>query len=216
MYIPQSFAERDLPTLHAYMEANPLGALITSTEANGLYATHLPLVLDRTAGEMGHLIGHFSRANPHGRDLSIDGKEAMVIFTGPDAYITPQWYATKRETGKAVPTWNYIAVHTYGQLRLSEDPEFLQKHLESLTQMVEGNRPDPWKMTDAPADFLAQQSKAIIGVEIAITRIEGKWKMSQNRTAADVEGVIHGLSASDNPRDHEVAEIVRERRSTNA
>ena len=174
MYIPQSFAERDLPTLHAYMEANPLGALITSTEANGLYATHLPLVLDRTAGEMGTLIGHFSRANPHGRDLSIDGKEAMVIFTGPDAYITPQWYATKRETGKAVPTWNYIAVHTYGQLRLSEDPEF------------------------------------------AITRIEGKWKMSQNRTAADVEGVIHGLSASDNPRDHEVAAIVRERRPTNA
>jgi transcriptional regulator len=216
MYIPNSFAEKDLPTLFAYMEANPLGALITSSDTQGLYATHLPLVVDRAGGPMGTLVGHFARANPHARDASIDGKEALVIFTGPEAYITPEWYATKHETGKAVPTWNYLAVHAYGVLRLREEPDFLWEHLESLTRHVESRRADAWRMSEAPADFLAQQVKAIVGVEIAITRIEGKWKMSQNRSAADIDGVIRGLSASDSPRDHEVAALVRERRPSTA
>ena len=124
MYIPSSFAERDLPTLSAFIEAHPLGALVTSASPEGLIATHLPLVLDRDAGPMGTLVGHLARANPHSRCLTADGVEAMVIFTGPDAYITPGWYATKRETGKVVPTWNYVAVHAYGLLRLRDDPGF--------------------------------------------------------------------------------------------
>ena len=211
MYLPNSFAERDLPALFAFMEAHPLATLVTSTPT-GLFGTHLPLVLHRDAGTMGTLFGHVARANPHSRSSSDGGVEALVIFTGPDAYITPEWYATKQETGRVVPTWNYVAVHAYATLHLHDDPSFLRPHLEALTRRHEGNRPKPWQVNDAPADYLEQQLKAIVGVELKIDRLEGKWKMSQNRVAADIDGVIHGLSESDAARDRTVAEIVRERR----
>jgi transcriptional regulator len=212
MYIPSSFAEHDLPTLFGFIEAHPLATLVTSAPPAGLFATHLPLVLDRTAGPSGTLFGHFARANPHSR-LAVDGTtEALVIFTGPDAYIRPRWYQTKQETGRVVPTWNYIAVHAYGTLRLHDDPQFLRRHLGALTARHEGERERPWSVSDAPDEFIAQQMKAIIGLELRIDRLEGKWKMSQNRSAADIDGVIQGLESSTSDRDRDVAAIVAARR----
>jgi transcriptional regulator len=211
MYIPNSFAERDRLTLFAFMEAHPLATLVTSSPT-GLFATHLPLLVDRASGPMGTLFGHIARANPHSRYVTEQGTEALVIFTGPDAYITPEWYSTKQETGRVVPTWNYIAVHAYGSLRLRDDASFLRPHLEALTRRHEATRPKPWHVSDAPADYIDQQLKAIVGVELEIDRLEGKWKMSQNRAAADVDGVIRGLSESEVAQDRVVAAIVRERR----
>ena len=212
MYIPSSFAEHDLPTLLAFLEAHPFAALVTASGPPGLFATHLPLVLDRTAGPMGTLFGHFARANPHFGHIAGGPTEALVIFTGPDAYISPEWYRTKQETGRVVPTWNYVAVHAYGALRLRDDPQFLRQHLEALVSRHESDRVRPWHVSDAPADFIAQQMKAIVGIELAIERLEGKWKMSQNRSAADIDGVIDALGSSKAVRDHAVADIVAERR----
>ena len=135
-----------------------------------------------------------------------------MIFTGPDAYITPEWYATKRETGRVVPTWNYVAVHAYGTLRFHDDAEFLRAHLERLTNRHEGGGGGAWHVGDAPADYVAQQMKAIVGITIQIERLEGKWKMSQNRSDADIAGVINGLNASGSARDQEVASLVAARR----
>ena len=152
MYVPNSFAERDRPTLFAFMEAHPLATLVTSS-TSGLFATHLPLAVDRAAGPMGTLFGHIVRANPHSRYLTEQGTGALVIFTGPDAYITPEWYSTKQETGRVVPTWNYIAVHAYGSLRLRDDESFLRPHLEALTRRHEASRPKPWHVSGAPAEW---------------------------------------------------------------
>jgi len=212
VYLPRSFAEEDLPTLFAFIEAYPLAAVVTDSTTDGLFATHLPLVLDRAAGPMGTLVGHVARANPHSRFLMDGPLSALVIFTGPDAYITPEWYRTKEETGRAVPTWNYVAVHAYGSLRLNDDPQFLREHLEMLTHRHESGRARPWHVTDAPPDYVAQQMKAIVRVELPIDRLEGKWKMSQNRLDADIAGVIRGLGASSSPEDQAVAAIVSERR----
>lgn len=211
MYIPHSFAERDTEALFAFLEAHPLAALVTSTPPDGLFATHLPLLVDRTKGPSGTLFGHVARANPHAR-LVGTSVDALAMFAGPDAYITPEWYRTKQESGRVVPTWNYVAVHAYGTLRLRDDPEFLRPHLEALTTKHEASRPSPWKVGDAPADYIAQQMKAIVGVEVTIDRLEGKWKMSQNRAAADIDGVIRGLGESEAVEDQAVAAIVRERR----
>ena len=212
MYIPSSFAERDLPTLLAFIEHHPLAALVTSTPADGLIATHLPIVIDRNAGPMGTLVGHLARANPHARSLASGQVPAMVIFSGPDAYVTPTWYATKRETGRVVPTWNYVAVHAYGSVHLDDDPGFLREHLETLTRQHEGPRDEPWHVSDAPTEYIAQQMKSIVALRLPIDRLEGKWKMSQNRSDADIAGVIGGLGASDAPGDRAVATIVSERR----
>ena len=212
MYTPRSFAEEDLPTLLAFIKEHPLAAVVTSSMTDGLFATHLPLVLDRAAGPMGTLVRHFARANPHSRSLMGGPLEALVIFSGPDAYITPEWYRTKEETGRVVPTWNYVAVHAYGTLRLNDDTRFLRDHLEMLTNRHEADRARPWHVTDAPADYIAQHMKAIVLVELRIDRLEGKWKMSQNRSDADITGVVRGLSASNAAEDQAVAAIVSERR----
>ena len=216
MYIPNSFAERDLPTLFEFIEAHPLAALVTRSQADGLIATHLPLIVDRTTGSMGTLCGHVARANPHSRALSDASAETMVIFTGPDAYVTPEWYRTKQETGRVVPTWNYVAVHAYGTLTLRDDPAFLRGHLEALTAKHERARPRPWHVTDAPEDYIAQQLKAIVGIEFRIDRLDGKWKMSQNRPDVDIDGVIKGLGGSPAPQDQVVSGIVRQRRPERA
>ena len=211
MYTPRSFAESDLPTLFDYLDAHPL-AILVSAAAHPLAATHLPLILDRSAGPFGTLLGHLARANPQAKQTSSMAIDALVIFTGPDAYITPEWYATKRETGRVVPTWNYVAVHAYGTLRLHDDPEFLREHLEWLTHRHEAGRTSPWHVSDAPTDYIAQQMKAIVGLTVQIERLEGKWKMSQNREDADIAGVIGGLNASGGARDQEVASLVAARR----
>jgi transcriptional regulator len=210
MYIPSSNAEHRPDVMFDFIEAHPLGALVTAS-AEGLFATHLPLLVDRTRGPSGVLEGHVARANPHHRRLPLTA-EAMVIFAGPEAYVTPAWYASKAEHGKVVPTWNYVAVHAYGTLRFVEDAEWLHAHLGRLTQRHEGAREAPWSMADAPADYIAQLARAIVGVELTITRLEGKWKMSQNRPGADIDGVVRGLGESPSAGDRAVAEIVAARR----
>ena len=209
MYNPSSFAEHDVAVMYDFIEAHPLGALVTASPS-GLFATHLPLVLDRGLGPHGTLQGHIARANPH-HELAGDGAEAVVLFTGPDSYVTPSMYATKAQHGKVVPTWNYVAVHAHGTLRFVREPDALRRHLTKLTAHHEANRPHPWAITDAPTDYIEKQLGAIVGVEIEITRLEGKWKMSQNRSAEDIEGVVQGLGTSANPREREVAEIVKGR-----
>jgi transcriptional regulator len=211
MYNPPSFAEHDVAVMHAFIEAHPLGALVTAS-SSGLFATHLPLVLDRGRGEYGVLQGHIARANPH-HELAGDGSEALVLFTGTDSYVSPSLYASKAKHGRVVPTWNYVAVHAHGTLRFVREPEALKRHLAQLTARHEAGRPRPWSIDDAPEGYVAKQLGAIVGVELDITRLDGKWKMSQNRAAEDVEGVIEGLSASDDARAREVAEIVRARRA---
>ena len=207
MYIPSSNAEHRPEVMLDYMEAHPLAALVTSS-SEGLIATHLPLLVDRTRGALGTLAGHIARANPQQRQAR-DGDEALVIFSAHDAYITPAFYPSKARDGKVVPTWNYVAVHAYGTLRFVSDPTALRRHLEALTSRHESSREQPWAVSDAPDDYIARQMGAIVGVEIEITRLEGKWKMSQNRAAEDIDGVIAGLEASDDAAAREVAGIVR-------
>lgn len=210
MYIPATNAEHRPEVMFDFIEAHPLGVLVTAS-TNGLFATHLPLLLDRSRGERGVLEGHVARANPqHG--LSGDGLEGLVIFSGPDAYISPSFYPSKREQGKVVPTWNYVAVHVYGRVHYNSDAGFLRQHVERLTARHESGRERPWSVADAPEAYVDQMLRAIIGVEIEITRLEGKWKMSQNRNAADIDGVVAGLGASGDARVREVAALVQSRR----
>lgn len=190
MYVPPAFREDRTDVLHAAIRAARLPVLV-GTGPDGLIASHIPMLLDPTAGPLGTLYGHFARANPHAQTTG----EAVAIFQGPEAYITPSWYATKRETEKVVPTWNYVAVHAAGTLEWFTDPDRLLDLVTRLTEHHEGGRETPWAVSDAPADFVAGMLKAIIGFAMPITKLEGKWKMSQNRPPADRQGVIDGLSA---------------------
>jgi transcriptional regulator len=211
VYIPRLNAEQDTTALHAFMHANPFAALVTAS--GGLFATHLPLILRATDGPLGTLEGHVARANAHHK--LVDGAtDALVIFTGPHAHVTPTWYPSKVENERVVPTWNYVAVHAYGIVRFRDDAEFLAGHVTRLTEQHESARGSDWRTDDPPADYVAQQLKAIVGVEIEITRLEGKWKMSQNRSMADVDGVIEGLRQSGDMQDLEVADIMEQRRAT--
>ena len=213
MYIPPANAEHDQGTLYAFIDAHPLAILVTPEGGDpGPIATHLPLLLDHARGPHGTLLGHLARANPQERHFIAGARDAMVIFTGPDAYISPTWYAAKAEHGKVVPTWNYVAVHAYGTVTVHEDADYLRAHVSALTARHEGRRAEPWHVTDAPADYISQQVRAIVGIELAITRLQGKWKMSQNRSGADIDGVVAGLGASPAPGDQAVAAIVAERR----
>lgn len=210
MYIPRSYAESEPDALFELLTAHPFGALVTAS-TDGLFATHLPFVVHRARGAHGTIEAHVARANPH-HEQTLIGGEALLIVTGPDAYVTPSWYATKAEHGKVVPTWNYVAVHVYGVLRFTDDDAFLERHLTELVERHEGGRAEPWVITDAPAAFVAQSRKAVVGLELTISRLEGKWKMSQNRSAADIDGVVRGLGASDDARERTVAALVDARR----
>jgi len=190
MYLPDIFHEQDVETIAALIEARPLAAL-TRLEKGAIVADHIPFLFDAKANA---LRAHVARANSLWRDLD-PASEALAIFTGLDHYVTPSWYATKRETGKVVPTWNYEAVHVYGRLRAIEDPNWLRALLGDLTARHEASRAEPWTLEDAPADFIDAQLKGIVGIELAISRIEAKRKLSQNRNAADRAGVIAGLKA---------------------
>lgn len=202
MYLPTSFRQDDLAELHAKIQANPF-ALLASTGSEGVQASHLPLLLEPGEGEFGTLYGHFARANPHWREL--DGAEALAVFTGPDAYVSPSWYPSKAEHGKVVPTWNYIAVHARGPVELIEEPERLLQIVSGLSNRHEATRPQPWAVSDAPRDYLESMLRAIVGFALPIRRLEGKWKLSQNRLAADRAGVRDGLAASTDPRDQALA-----------
>lgn len=211
MYIPAAFASEDVTDILAFVARHPLAALVTSTPGAGLYATHLPLLHEVADSSTSVLMGHMARANPHWRELGADGCDAIAIFTGPDAYVTPNWYASKREHGRVVPTWNYAVVHAYGRLRVCPDQSGLRRHLEALTMHHEAARPTPWTLGDTPPGFVEQQMQAIVAVELTVARWEGKWKMSQNRSAADIQGVVHGLLGEPQPEARAVAELVAER-----
>lgn len=215
MYTPPAFAEHEPQVMLDFIEAHPLGALVTAApDAAGvprLLATHLPLVLDRTRGPHGVLQGHVARANPHAA-LPPAGAEALVIFAGPEAYVHPGWYPSKREHGRVVPTWNYVAVHATGALRLLDDPAWLLAHLATLTARHEAAQAHPWSLDDAPPGFVERLVHETVGLEIEITRLEGKWKLSQNRPAADIDGVVAGLGAASASGARAVAALVDARR----
>lgn len=192
MYNPPHFQVTDLPRLHAAMQAVPLASMVTAGPG-GLTASHLPLLLAPSAGPHGSLRGHLAKANPQGH--LPEGTEAMIIFQGPDAYISPSYYPSKQAGGKVVPTWNYIAVHAYGRLRWITEASALRQLVEDLTSRHEAGRTPPWEVADAPADYISAMLGGIVGFEIPIERIEGKFKLSQNRNAADRQGVIGGLTA---------------------
>jgi transcriptional regulator len=192
MYLPTAFKEERVPVLHDAIGRIKVGTLVT-LGAQGLEASHLPMLIDPEPGPFGTLIGHIARGNPQWKRAAPE-PEAMVTFLGPNGYVTPAWYETKRETGKVVPTWNYIAVHAYGTPRFIEDRDELLSIVTRLTQTHESGRTAPWAVTDAPADYIDGMLKAIVGVAIPLTRLEGKWKLSQNRNAADIAGVRAGLA----------------------
>ena len=194
MYIPNHFREAEPANLFKLVEGNPLGTLITQG-AQGLNANHIPFDLKRAKeGNGGSLFSHLARANPALVDLG-QAKEVLIIFQGANGYISPSWYETKKESGKVVPTWNYSAVHIWGKPEIHDDPIWLASHLDELTRNHEEAREKSWQVSDAPDDFIEKSIKAIVGVSISISRIEGKWKMSQNRNEADLKGVLAGLES---------------------
>ncbi len=191
MYCPAHFAESRPEVLHALMREYPLATLVTMGD-DGLNADHIPLQLETAADGALTLRGHVARANPVWKSASI-GTPALAIFRGPDAYITPSWYPTKREHGKAVPTWNYAVVHARGPLRFIEDADWLRTQVEALTRQQEGAFAEPWSVSDAPADYIEKMLAAIVGVEMTVTSLEGKWKVSQNQPEENRDGIVAGL-----------------------
>lgn len=206
MYQPPHFREEDLGTQQALIRAHPLGLLVTSG-ASGLIANPVPFHLDAAASEKGVLRLHLARANGQWKDIR-DGASVLAVFQGADSYVTPSWYATKRETGKVVPTWNYAIVQARGPARIVEDADWLLAQIGAITSQHEGSRPMPWSVEDAPEEFIRAQLKGIVGVEIEIAEIEGKWKVSQNRPVGDREGVAAGLDQM--PGQEDMAGLVRE------
>jgi transcriptional regulator len=198
MYSTPLFREQRLEVKHALIRAHPLGTLVTRT-VQGLIANLIPFLIDPKASENGTLKGHVARANSQWREFD-PNYDALVIFQGSQTYISPSWYETKRQTGKVVPTWNYVVVQAHGRLVIRDDPDWVSTQIRQLTETQESKRAHPWAVSDAPREFIEQQVRAIVGIEIPISRLEGKWKVSQNRPQADREGVVEGLKegADDN------------------
>lgn len=191
MYLPSHFAEQRPDVLHQSLREAGLATLVT-TGPGGLDASHLPFLLEPEPAPV-RLVGHVARANPVWQVTPPDSA-ALAIFLGPDAYVTPSWYRTKRETGRVVPTWNYLAIHAHGRVRFFEERSRLLEVVTRLTDRQEGVRDAPWKVGDAPAEYIEGMLAAIVGVELTVTRLEGKWKASQNRSEADRAGVAEGLA----------------------
>lgn len=206
MYTPRAFALDDLPELQQLIRHTRLAQLVTFGE-HGLQASHLPLLLNPDEGPNGTLYGHLAKANRQWQDLQ-NGSEALVIFAGAEAYVSPGFYPAKAEHGKVVPTWNYLAVHAYGQAEVFTDAERLLTLVSALTDRHESGRAQPWKVSDAPADYIDGMLKAIVGFALPIQRLQGKRKLSQNRSAADIAGVREGLAASFDVRDQTLARFI--------
>lgn len=190
MYLPKHFEETRTEVLHALVRAHPLGLLITLSGGEAR-ADSIPFMLDAQRGPHGTLVAHVARANPLWREAALTS--VLVVFQGPQAYISPSGYASKAEHGKVVPTWNYVMVQARGRLRAIEDPRELHALVSRLTDTHEGKRAAPWAVSDAPADYIATTLRGIVGIEIPIEALSGKWKVSQNRSAADREGVARML-----------------------
>lgn len=211
MYMPPHFEETDLARLHAMIEGVSLGAVVVAGD-QGLQADHIPFVLDAAQGPCGTLLGHVARSNHLWKLAAQSPTSALVIFQGPSAYISPGWYPTKQQTHEVVPTYNYAVVHAFGTIVVHDDERWLRAQASRLTRKMESGQAAPWKMGDAPPDFLDKMLAQIVGIEIVIDRLEGKWKMSQNRNAADRAGVVTGLMAG-SASEQEAAHIVAERES---
>ena len=201
MYQPAHFAQTDTPQLVDLIAKHPLGAWVT-LQNGALSADHIPFLLDITRGEHGVLMGHVARANPIWQRA--DQQESLVIFQGPQAYISPNYYPTKHEHGKAVPTWNYAVVHAYGTPQVMDDAAWLAQFLAQLTATHEAHQAKPWAMSDAPPDYIAAMMRAVVGIEIPLRRVVGKWKTSQNQPAVNQAGVAQALAGVNDP----MAELV--------
>lgn len=206
VYLPEHFAERDLDAIHTLIDGNPLGLLIT-LGSDGLSANHIPFVLDREFGEGGRLLGHVARNNAVWHDHSAD-QEALVVFQAAEGYISPNWYPTKKEAHTVVPTWNYAVAHAYGPLIIHDDEKWLRGQAGRLTKMMEAPQPTPWKMADAPRDYVEMMLANIVGIEIPISRLVGKVKAGQNRDLVDRHGAIAGLRGDGDPGDAAMAEVM--------
>jgi transcriptional regulator len=207
MYQPPAFREDRIEVQHALIRTHPLGLVITAGPG-GLMANPIPFLIDADGTPRGTLRCHMARGNPQWRELAAV-EECLVVFQGPQDYVTPSWYPAKKAHGKVVPTWNYVTVHAWGRPRvMDKDDIWLRRQIEDLTNAREHGLADPWKVDDAPADYVASQMKGIVGIEIPIGRIEGKWKLSQNREAGDRAGVVAGFRAQG---DETMAALVAER-----
>ena len=209
MYLPEQFKETRTDVLHALMRARPLATLVTSSES-GLVANHVPLQTLAEPAPLGALRGHIARANPLWREYA-QGGEALAIFQGPDAYISPSLYPSKLQTAEVVPTWDYAVVHAHGTLRFIDDSEWLHGFVAGLTATHEASLPKPWKIGDAPRDYIEKMLRMIVGFEFSIVKLTGKWKVSQNRPAADQLGVVQGLQSSGDADSREIAAMLAAR-----
>lgn len=207
MYEVAAFREERVEVMHALIGVHPLATLVALT-AQGLEANHIPLLVEPESGPFGTLRGHVARANPLWRTVCA-GSEVLAVFQGPAGYITPSWYPSKVQTGKVVPTWNYAVVHAHGPLRIHEDAGWLRALVTQLTVKQESRRENPWQVTDAPEHYVDAMLQAIVGIEIPIARLQGKWKMSQNRLPQDRDGVIAGLSALDDDTSRSLLDAMR-------
>jgi transcriptional regulator len=206
MYQPAHFREERIEVLRELVARHSLGALVT-LGPGGIEGNHIPFLYDPDPAPLGTLRAHVARANPVWRESRAD-VEALVIFQGPQGYITPSWYPRKQQTGKVVPTWNYLVVHAHGRLRAVDDAQWLRRFVTRLTERHEAARAGPWKVTDAPADFIDASLKAIVGIEVPVTRLAGKWKASQNQPATDREGVVRGLREAGGAVNEQMADWV--------
>jgi transcriptional regulator len=209
MYIPELFEESDVAVMHAIVRAHPLGTWVTQDDGR-LTADHLPFVLDADRGPFGTLRGHVARANRVWQAVS-SATSSLVVFQGPQGYVTPSWYPTKRVRGEVVPTWNYAVVHAHGLARVIHDRGWLLALVTDLTAQHESERALPWKVADAPQEFVDRLLQSIVGIEIPIEKLVGKWKVSQNRPEADRRGVVSGLEARDDDESKALALLVRRR-----
>ena len=208
MYMPSPFRQDRTDSLHALLRAYPFASVVTHGE-NGLTANHLPFELAQD-GSLLH--GHVARGNELAR---ADGTEVLLVFRGPDGYVSPNWYPSKRETGREVPTWNYAVVHVHGRLRVIDDPAWMLRLLQTLTDHHEAGQPQPWRITDAPQDHVDKSLRAVVGLEIAIERIEGKFKLSQNHPARNRAGVIAGLRHRGGYADIALADLMQRQEEIN-
>ena len=210
MYIPRHFEETRVSVLHDAIRANPFGTLVTLTD-QGLDANHIPFEIDPDPAPFGTLRGHVARANPVWRELT--HPDVLAIFHGPHTYISPSWYPTAQENRKAVPTWNYVVVHAHGAIRIIDDATWVRAQLERLVIRFESSRSNPWRVSDIPADYVETMVRGVVGFEVPVARLIGKWKVSQNRPAGDVHGIVDGLHAAGTDADLDVAQLVRDART---
>jgi transcriptional regulator len=213
MHVPKYNEETDIPTLHSLIKSKPLGAWTAITDGE-IVINHIPFVLNPNRGELGTLVGHVARSNPIWQEYSTD-KNSVVLFQGDQAYITPSWYPSKHKHGKAVPTWNYVVVHAHGIPKKTEDPEWLLQHLTELSNLHEAERRFPWKISDAPEEYIEKMIRAIVGIEIPIAKLTGKWKLGQNRPETDKLGIIAGLTSTEEPQALGLADLLNQHMKSN-